>query len=266
MIIADEQVFMRRLIIEEPYAATAVWSRRLGFFALAVAGIGVLSARGGLDATPVLAIMGSSFAIACIAILCAGAAVIVIWQTGRKGAGRLLAGLALALLLLSYPAYLAVQAIRLPVMADITTDLDDPPAFSRSRKALMARGGVTPEALLPEVRRQQRQAYPLVQPIMLDLDADEAYKAVVKIATAKRWQIIDQTSPGGRSGVGHVDAVARGLVLGLPDDVTIRIRPLAGQTRVDIRSVSRIGRHDFGANARRIEQLAQALQAEADSK
>jgi hypothetical protein len=85
---------MRRLIVEEPYAATAIWSRRLSFFALAVAGIGILSARSGLNATPVYAILGSSFAIACVAILCAGAAVIVIWQTGCKGTGLLLAGLA----------------------------------------------------------------------------------------------------------------------------------------------------------------------------
>ncbi len=257
---------MRRLIVEEPYAATAVWSQRLGFFALAVAGIGILSARSGLDPTPVYAILGSSFAIACIAVLCAGAAAVVIWQTGRKGTGRLLAGLALALLLLGYPGYLAVQAIRLPVLDDVSTDIDDPPAFARSRKALAARAGLTPEAIPTELRRQQKQAYPAVQPILLDLDADEAFKAVLKIAAAKRWQIVDQTQPGGRSGVGHVDLIARGLVLGLPDDVTIRVRPLASQTRVDMRSVSRIGNHDFGTNARRIEQFARDLQAEAEAK
>lgn len=254
---------MRRLIVEEPYAETAVWSRRLGFFALAVAGIGVLSARTGLDSTPVYAILGSSFAIACIAVLCACAAIIVIWQTGRKGTGRLLAGLALAFLLLGYPGFLAVQAIRLPVLADVSTDLDDPPAFARSKKALAARNGVTPEPVSDDLRQQQMRAYPAVQPILLDLDADEAYKTVLKVAAAKHWQIVDQTSPGGRSGVGHVDAMVRGLILGLPDDVTIRIRPQAGQTRVDIRSVSRIGHHDFGANAYRIKQFQQALEAEA---
>jgi len=253
---------MRRLIVEEPYAATAVWSRRLGFFALAVAGIGVVLARTGLDPAPVLAIMGSSFAIACVAVLCAGAAMIVIWQTGCKGTSFLLSGVALAFLLLAYPGYLAIQAIRLPVLTDVSTDLDDPPAFARSRKALAARGGATPGAASSEERLQQKQAYPAVQPIMLDLDADEAYKAVLKIVTAKHWQIVDQTPPGGRSGVGHVDAIARSFVLGLPDDVTIRIRPLANQTRVDMRSVTRIGRHDFGANAHRIEQFALALEAE----
>jgi len=256
---------MRRLIVEEPYAAPAVWSRRLSFFALTVAGIGVVSSRSGLDPAPVLAIMGSSFAIACIAILCAGAAVIVIWQTGRKGTGCLLAGLMLALLLLAYPGFLAVQAIRLPVLSDVSTDLDDPPAFARSQKALAARGGRTPEPIPAEQRHRQKAAYPGVQPILLDLEAEDAYKAVLKIAAAKHWQIVEQIPPGGRSGVGHVDAIARGLILGLRDDVTIRIKPLAGQTRVDMRSASRVGRHDFGANANRIEQFAAALQTEANA-
>jgi uncharacterized protein (DUF1499 family) len=174
-----------------------------------------------------------------------------------------LAGLALAFLLLGYPGFLAVQAIRLPILDDVSTDIDDPPAFSRSRKALAARNGATPEASSIAERLQQKKAYPAILPIMLDLDTDEAYKAVLKIANAKHWQIVDQTSPGGRSGVGHVDAVVRGLILGLPDDVTIRIRAQAGQTRVDMRSVSRIGRHDFGANAYRIKQFQQALEAEA---
>jgi len=257
---------MRRLIVEEPYAETALWSRRLSFFAIAVAMIGVIAARGGLDPTEVYAILGSSFAIACIAILFAGAAVAVIWQTGRKGAGVLIAGLLAAALLLAYPGFLAVQAVRLPVLNDISTDLEDPPAFSRSRAVLALRGNQMPDVLSAEQRRVQKTAYPNVQPILLDLDADEAYKAVLKVAAARRWKIVDQTPPGGRSGLGHVDAVARGLVLGLPDDITIRIAPQAGQTRVDIRAVTRIGRHDFGENASRIAKFADALEAEADSK
>lgn len=257
---------MRRLIIEEPYAATAVWSRRLSLFALAVAGIGILLARGGLDPASVYAIMGSSFSIACIAILCTGAAVIVIWRTGRRGTGLLMAGFFLALLLLAYPAFLAVQAIRLPVLSDVSTDLDDPPAFSRSQKALAARLNQTREPSSSESRQEQKQAYPLVQPVLLDLDAGEAYKAVLKAAASMHWQIVDQVPPAGsRLGAGHVDAVARGLVLGLADDVTIRIRPRASQTIVDVRSASRIGRHDFGENARRIQQFAQALRTEANA-
>ena len=40
--------------------------------------------------------------------------------------------------------------------------------------------------------------------------------------------------------------------MGFRDDVVIRISPLGKGTRVDVRSASRFGTHDFGANASRI--------------
>lgn len=256
---------MRRIIIEEPYSDSALWSRRLALFAAAVVGMGLLLGRAGLDPTAVLAVIGSAIVIACLAVLCAGAATVAIWRTGRKGVGVLLTGSLLAALLLAYPAFLAVQSVRLPVLNDISTDLDNPPAFSLSRKALAARDGIVPPSVPAPIRAKQAKAYPDVQPIFLDLDGDEAFSVVLQAAAARHWKIIEAIPPGGRLGLGHVDAIAHGMVLGFPDDIAIRITPLAGETRVDVRSVSRIGRHDFGANARRIEAFADELNAEADA-
>ncbi len=256
---------MRRIIIEEPYSDSALWSRRLALFAAAVVGMGLLLARAGLDPTAVLAVIGSAIIIACLAMLCAGAATVAIWRTGRKGVGLLITGSLLAALLLAYPAYLAVQAVRLPVLNDVSTDLDDPPAFSLSSKAMAARNWIVPASVPAAMRELQAKAYPDVQPIYLDLDGDEAFKVVLQAAAARHWKIIEATPPGGRLGLGHVDAIAHGMVFGFPDDIAIRVTPLAGETRVDVRSVSRIGRHDFGANARRIEAFADELNAEADA-
>ena len=89
---------------------------------------------------------------------------------------------------------------------------------------------------------------------------------VQKAIAARGWRIIDQTRPGGRSGIGHVDMVDRTLIMGFQDDVTVRLRPLAGQTRIDIRSASRTGRHDFGANAKRIQRFAEELQTQLDAR
>ncbi len=256
---------MRRFIIEEPYCESALWSRRLALFALTVVGTGLLLARAGLDPTAVLAVVGSAIVIACLAVLCAGAATVAIWRSGRKGVGLLISGALLAVLLLAYPTYLAVQAIRLPVLNDVTTDLSDPPTFSLSRKALNARKGWVPPPISAAVRQAQAKAYPDVQPILLDLDGDEAYQTVLHAVVASHWTIVESTPPGGRLGLGHIDAVDRGPILGFADDIAIRIRPLAGQTRVDVRSASRIGRHDFGANAQRIERFADELKTEADA-
>jgi uncharacterized protein (DUF1499 family) len=257
---------MRHFIIEEPYSDSALWSRRLAFFATAVILTGLVLARLGLDPTAVLAVLGSAIIIACLAILCAGAAAIAIWRTGRKGVGVLLTGAFIAALVLAYPAYLTFQAIRLPPLHDITTDVDDPPAFSMSHIALAARKGFAPPSMTPATRELQLEAYPDVQPIILDLDTADAYQTVLHTIAALHWKLVEAHPPGGRIGLGHVDAIDRGLVLGFPNDITIRIRPLAGQTRIDARSVSRIGSHDFGANAQRILAFADELKAEAGQK
>ena len=258
---------MRRLILEEPYSAAAVWSRRLAVFALMVGAMSVGLARSRLvDVSAVLSVFGASIVVACLALLFAGAGSVIIWRTGRKGAGIIVAAVLLTALMLAYPGYLAVQAMRLPVLNDVSTDLIDPPDFARSSRAEAARETVQHPPIPADWRAAQRAAYREVEPILLDLDADEAWQIVQKAVAARNWRIVDQVLPGGRTGVGHIDAIDRSLVMGFPEDVTIRLRPLAGQTRIDIRSASRFGRHDFGGNARRIQRFAQELQDQLDAR
>ena len=102
--------------------------------------------------------------------------------------------------------------------------------------------------------------------VEVELEGDDAYQLILRAVQALGWKIIDQSAPGGRAGLGHIDAVARTLVMGFPDDITIRVQPLAGQTKIDVRSVSRYGRNDFGVNARRIERFAEELQTQLDAK
>lgn len=258
---------MRTAIVEEPVSQAAVWSRRLAVFALAVGAVAFVIVRTqSVDVASGLAVFGSAVVLACASLISAGAAAVVIWRTGRRGLGAMLAGVFLSCAFLAYPAFLAAQAMRLPVLNDVTTDLVDPPQFSLKPKAIEARGGRTPTSPPAGARQAQRAAYPDVQAILLELDADEAYQLVLKAVQARGWRIVDQSAPGGRLGLGHIDAVDRTLIMGFPDDVTVRLKPLAGQTKVDVRSVSRYGRNDFGANARRIEKFAQAVQDQLDAR
>jgi uncharacterized protein (DUF1499 family) len=258
---------MRRLILDEPYSQTALWSRRLATFAIAVAAISVVLSRArAVEMTAGLAVFGAAILIACVAVLLALTAGVVIWRTGRRGGSIAFAGLVLAVMLLAYPAWLTVKAVQLPVVNDVSTDLVDPPNFSLSAKAQAARSGYTPRSLTGGWSEKQRHDYPDIQPIVLDLEADDAYQLVLKAVAVRGWQIIDQMPPGGRIGLGHIDAISRSLVMGFPDDITIRIRPLAGQTRIDVRSASRYGRHDFGSNARHISDFSDELQTQLDAR
>ncbi|HEY8578415.1 MAG TPA: DUF1499 domain-containing protein [Beijerinckiaceae bacterium] len=258
---------MRRLILEEPVSAAAVWSRRVALFAIALAVIGVVLLRArATDVTAGVAVFGFAILAACAAILLAGAAAVVVWRTGRRGMSVAILGVILAGLVLAWPAWLAVKAVRLPLLNDISTDIADPPSFSRSARALAARNGRAPPELPPERRSPQTRAYPDVQPILVDVEAEETFQMVLRAAQALGWEVIEQSPPGGRRGDGRIEAVARSLVMRFPDDIVVRIRPLAGQTRIDVRSASRYGRHDFGVNAARIGRFAQEMQAQLDAR
>jgi uncharacterized protein (DUF1499 family) len=247
---------MRRLILEDPYSKAALLSRRLAVFALFVAVLGIAGVKSSSD---LIAVLGGAAAIAVLAVLAALLAFAIIWFTGRHGGRQALFGLILAILLLAYPAYVAQQTIWLPRLYDISTDIADPPNFSISRAALAARNGATPPSLPLAARKPQLKSYPQIEPILLDLDAKESFDAVLKAVAENGWRVVEKRAPGGRMGLGHVDAIATSFLLRFPSDVTVRIRPLVGQTRIDVRSAARFGPFDFGAPARNIANFDAAL-------
>ncbi len=251
---------MRRLILEEPVSRPAQWSPNLASFALIVTLMAVLLIRlGRVDYPAGFVVLGTGLALAALAIVLSGLAFIRIWQEGRRGLGSAIRGVLIGALVLGYPAWFGIKAVTLPWINDISTDIDNPPAFSRSQAALQTRGGRVPPDVSPDARRQQRDAYPEVAPLTLDLSPEEAFEIVRKAAQNRGWQIIETSRPGGRTGLGRLEAVDRTLVMRLPDDITVRLRPRADGTRIDIRSASRFGQHDFGSNAARIRRFLEEV-------
>lgn len=247
---------MRRLILEEPLSRAALWSPRLAWFALSVTAIAVALLRfERVELLPgvVTLLMGLAFAAAAVLLALAG--FYRIWSEGRRGVGSALFGLVLAGAVLAVPAFFAVQALLLPPITDVTTDTADPPAFSRSRAALAARGGLVPPDPAPATRTQQRRAYARIASLTVDRLPADTFDLAIQAAERRGWRILDRSRPGGRVGLGRFDAVDRTLILRLPEDVTVRITPIADGSRIDVRSASRIGPHDIGANARRIQRF-----------
>lgn len=258
---------MRRQLPQEPWSQAALWSRHVALFAATVAALAVALARlRVIDPASALASLGAAVGLALVALLLFATASFIIWQTGRRGMGVATLAAFIALLTLAWPAYLAFEALSLPTLSDIVTDIDDPPYFSLSRVADAARNGYQPQALAPRMRAAQRAAYPDVEPIVVDMDADEALSLVLKTAKSLGWRLIDQRPAGGRTGDAHADFIDQSLIMGLDEDITVRLRPLAGQTRIDLRAATRHGRHDFGANAQRIQAFSEELQLQLDSR
>lgn len=244
---------MRRLLVEEPVTRAGPLARHLAIFSILATGIAIVLVRDPrADVSAALAALAAGLSVAVLAILAAGFAFVRVWREGARGLGAALGGLALAVIVLGYPAYAGLRGARLPALADISTDPDSPPAFSRSRVAFAARDGQMPAEPGRAAREQQRKAYPQIAPLTLDLDADQAFELARKAALKRNWQIVEAIRPGGRMGQGRIDAVARGVLLNLPNDVTVRVRPRADGARIDVRSASRRGTRDFGGNADRI--------------
>jgi uncharacterized protein (DUF1499 family) len=253
---------LRRLIVEEPIARSAVWARWVAVFAVATAAVAIaLSRFRAADPFAALAVFAASIAMAAFAALLAASAAAVIWRDGLRGAGQTAYAFALATAVIAYPAYLTVVAFALPPIHDVSTDLKSPPAFLLSAKARQARAGQTPPESSEETRATQRAAYPDIAPVMVEMDSTGAYQLALSVAADLGWRVVDSEPPNlSGDGVALVEATDRSLFFGFVDDIAIRIKPGATQTVIDARSVSRVGRHDFGANAERVRKFAAAVQ------
>lgn len=245
----------RRRFTQEPVSRIAIWSRRLAIFSLPAAAVAIVVERAGwLEITPVLITFAAALALAIMAILLAVAALIVIWIDGRPGAGHALAAILIGLLLLAYPAYLGVQSVRLPQIADVTTDPYDPPRFEAIAR-LRTRDANSPLYPGLETFQKQRAAYPDVEPLEVNNTPEATFDAVLALVTKRKWRVVDERAPQAGRRDGLIEAIAQTPVMGFREDVAIRIRATRDGTRVDARSASRYGGHDFGANAARIVSL-----------
>jgi uncharacterized protein (DUF1499 family) len=147
-----------------------------------------------------------------------------------------------------------LSARRLPLIHDISTDLENPPTFI----AVVALRADAPNSLdrPASLADQQRQGYPDIAPITLPAPMDRVFDRALAAAQTMGWVIVTADKSTGR-----IEATATTRWFGFTDDVVVRLTAWGSGTRVDVRSVSRVGRGDTGTNARRIRRYLAALQA-----
>jgi uncharacterized protein (DUF1499 family) len=215
----------------------------IGLLMLLVAGPGT---RFGLweFGTGFLLMRWAFFAGAAAAVL--ALVLLVIPRTRRNGLPLLLAALIIGAVTAWVPWNGLQTARSLPMIHDISTDTADPPAFV-AVLPLRADAANPPDYPGEEVAQQQREAYPDVRPLQTALSPAEAFARAEGVARGMGWEIVAAVPEEGR-----IEATATTLWFGFKDDVVIRVRPSAEGSRLDIRSKSRVGRSDVGANAARI--------------
>jgi len=140
-------------------------------------------------------------------------------------------------------------AKRLPPIHDITTDTGNPPKFA-AILALRKKASNPPDYGGPAIAAQQHTAYPDIKPPMLGVPPGDAFDKALAVARKMGWNIVDANKAAGR-----IEAVATTFWFGFRDDIVIRVEKSGLGSRVDIRSVSRVGISDIGTNAERIRKF-----------
>jgi len=173
----------------------------------------------------------------------------------RRGNGPVLLAALLIGAGVAWVPWNGLQTVRsLPYIHDITTDTANPPQFI-AILPLRADAPNPPEYAGEEVAAQQRKAYPDIQPLQLRAPPGEAFALALETARESGWEIIAAEPDEGR-----IEATATTFWFGFKDDVVILIAADNGGSRIDMRSKSRVGRSDVGANAARIRAFFRELE------
>ncbi len=187
--------------------------------------------------------------------------------------GMLLAAFVVALATVVALFGLYRTARNVPPIHDVTTDLDNPPTFSvlapragESEPVVPAGGRTDLKTLSPRERWRiyHREAYGDLKPLILSGSMEEITRVAEQVARHMGWKVALADPAAGR-----LEATATTPWFRFKDDVAVRIVPLAdetGKVRVDVRSVSRIGISDLGANAKRIRAFLRALASAAQAE
>ena len=141
----------------------------------------------------------------------------------------------------------------LPAIHDITTDTENPPPFV-SILPLRKDAANPAEYGGPEIAAKQKGAYPDLTPAMLPLPPPQTFEQALRTAREMGWIIVNSNPVEGR-----IEATDTTFWFGFKDDIVIRIVAADQGSRVDMRSVSRVGRSDVGMNAKRIRKFFKKL-------
>jgi uncharacterized protein (DUF1499 family) len=235
-------------------------------------GLGVLAAVMGLTAAfgyqlGLLSIRTSLLTLLAYAAYAGGAAAVVSLAAlvgllaSRTRTTRALAFAILGVLIggavIGIPGSMRYESRRngYPPIHDIMTDTEDPPQFV---DVLPLRANAPNKVEYPgeRIAVQQHRAYPDLKPVTLNVPPDQAFDRAAAAARDMGWDMVSADRSAGR-----IEATDTTFWFRFKDDVVIRLRPVEGGTRVDVRSLSRVGGGDVGTNAKRIRAYVERLTA-----
>jgi uncharacterized protein (DUF1499 family) len=141
-----------------------------------------------------------------------------------------------------------------PRINDITTTPDSPPRFDKAKA--LGRNVVRTMDYPKRFASIQRASYPDLAPLRSSKSPGEVFAAALDLARGfSGWKVVAEDAASFR-----LEAVATTFLLRFKDDIVIEVRSESGGgCSVHMRSKSRLGRGDLGANAKRIRLFLSQL-------
>jgi hypothetical protein len=244
----------------QPPTFLAMWTSRLAVFSALAAIVTVALHRFSLLPTSVAITLAIAvLAGALLALVMAAVAGLDIWVTGRQGAARVFCGAIVALTLLGIPAGAWAYSRNWPEINDVSTDLVEPPDFTEAKDERPA-GANSVDYPGERFADLQRASYPDLKSLVLPRPADDAYELVLQALGKLKYKTTLELPPETEENApGFIEFSDHTLVLGLVDDVVIRVLDEDQSSRIDIRSASRYAPFDFGRNAERVRTLLKQI-------
>ena len=239
---------------------------RLGLILAVIAAIAGLTAAFGYQ-TGLMYIRMSLLTVLAYAAYAGGAAAVIslialigLLASRNRPSGAVtlaLAGLVLGTTVIAIPGLKRYESRSLgyPSIHDITTDVDDPPTYV-DVLPLRAKATNKVEYEGARIAALQQRAFPDLKPVILNVPPDEAFDRALAAVKDMGWELVSAKKEERR-----IEATDTTFWFRFKDDVVIRLRPADGGTRVDVRSLSRVGGGDLGTNAKRIRAYVQRLQS-----
>lgn len=242
-------------------AGQSGWKARLARWSVRLAGLALVVAAGGLTLarydvisklTGFMALLGSGLA-AALALVLGLVALLIGRGQELPSRGKLLAALAISLALVGFLASRAASSGQVPAIHDITTDLGNPPQFKAIKLREDNLAGV---GTVENWHKLHAGAYGDIRTIEIPRPVAAVTADAARLVQEQGWQLV-RNDPAS----GHIEASASVSFIRFHDDVVVRITPTAdgNGSRVDMRSVSRVGISDFGVNAKRIRAFLKRL-------
>lgn len=154
------------------------------------------------------------------------------------------------------PIGMRMKAESVPAIHDITTDTANPPVFvAIAPLRADAPNGVDYNAA--ENVDAQAKAYPDIKSMIVEKPPADLFGCAKQAAADMGWEIV-----AAEPGEGRIEATDTTAWFGFKDDIVVRIVAEGTGSRLDVRSMSRVGKSDLGKNAARIrEYLAKVAEA-----